>query len=91
MTGFLTEHALVSTAMGAFALVVTLVACATVLRKAGWSGWWAPILLVPVVNVVMLCVFAFSKWPVRADLEGARYLIRQQAEARMPRPEDRFR
>lgn len=33
------------------------------LRKAGFSAWWALLGLVPVVNVVMLWVFAFAEWP----------------------------
>jgi uncharacterized membrane protein YhaH (DUF805 family) len=33
------------------------------LRKAGFSGWWALLGLVPVVNIVMLWVFAFAEWP----------------------------
>ena len=36
---------------------------ARVARKAGYSGWWCLTMLVPVVNVVMLWVFAFADWP----------------------------
>ena len=36
----------------------------SVLVKAGFSRWWALILFVPLVNLVMLWVFAFMKWPV---------------------------
>ncbi len=36
---------------------------ARVARKAGYSGWWSLTMLVPVVNVVMLWVFAFADWP----------------------------
>lgn len=39
-----------------------------IIRRAGYSGWWALILLVPVVNLVMIWVFAFSTWPA---LRGA--------------------
>jgi hypothetical protein len=39
-----------------------------IIRRAGYSGWWALILLVPVVNLVMIWVFAFSTWPI---LRGA--------------------
>ncbi|VAW82498.1 hypothetical protein MNBD_GAMMA13-213 [hydrothermal vent metagenome] len=35
-----------------------------ILNKAGYSGWWAAILFVPVVNIIMIWVFAFSKWPI---------------------------
>ena len=32
-------------------------------RRAGYSGWWSLLMLVPIVNVVVLWVFAFSSWP----------------------------
>ena len=40
-----------------------------VLRRAGYSGWWVLITFVPLVNIVMIWVFAFSTWPAtrRAD------------------------
>lgn len=34
-----------------------------ILQKAGFDGLWALVLLVPVVNIVMIWVFAFSRWP----------------------------
>jgi uncharacterized membrane protein YhaH (DUF805 family) len=34
-----------------------------ILQKAGYSGWWSLIVLVPLVNVVMFYVFAFADWP----------------------------
>ncbi len=38
-----------------------------VTKKAGYSGWWSLIMLVPLANVVAMWVFAFSDWP---NLEG---------------------
>lgn len=41
-----------------------------IIRRAGYSGWWVLAMFVPIVNVVMLWVFAFAKWPAligRAD------------------------
>lgn len=32
-------------------------------RKAGYSGWWSLLMIVPIVNLVMIWVFAFVKWP----------------------------
>jgi uncharacterized membrane protein YhaH (DUF805 family) len=43
--------------------VLMIVATVKVLSKAGYSGWWVLIGLVPVANVVMYVVFAFSDWP----------------------------
>jgi uncharacterized membrane protein YhaH (DUF805 family) len=34
-----------------------------ILEKAGFNGWWTLVLLVPVVNVVMIWIFAFARWP----------------------------
>jgi uncharacterized membrane protein YhaH (DUF805 family) len=35
-----------------------------VFRKAGRNGWWSILLLVPVLNIVVVWVFAFVRWPV---------------------------
>jgi hypothetical protein len=35
--------------------------------KSGISGWWALLGLIPIVNLVMLWVFAFAKWPRYPD------------------------
>jgi hypothetical protein len=32
--------------------------------RAGYSRWWALTMLVPILNLVMLWVFAFTMWPV---------------------------
>lgn len=45
-------------------IVVSVVAWVKILTKAGYRGWWVLIALVPVVNLVMFLVFAFSEWPV---------------------------
>lgn len=48
----------------AVVIVVSVVAWVKILTKAGYRGWWVLIALVPVVNLVMFLVFAFSEWPV---------------------------
>lgn len=35
-----------------------------IVRKAGYHGALSLLLLVPVLNIVMLWVFAFARWPV---------------------------
>ena len=44
-------------------LAVPLLMIARVLRRAGFSRWWALLVLVPVVNVVALWLFAYARWP----------------------------
>lgn len=39
-----------------------------VLRRAGYSPWWALLVLVPLVNLVALWVFAYVRWPA---IDGA--------------------
>jgi uncharacterized membrane protein YhaH (DUF805 family) len=34
-----------------------------IIRRTGHSGWWILIMFVPIVNFIMLWVFAFAKWP----------------------------
>jgi hypothetical protein len=31
--------------------------------KAGFSPWWALLGVVPLINIIMLWVFAYAKWP----------------------------
>jgi hypothetical protein len=44
-------------------LAIYLVPIVTILRKAGYSGWWSLLVFVPLVNIIMLWVFAFAAWP----------------------------
>ena len=34
-----------------------------ILHKAGYSGWWILLLLIPLVNILMIWIFAFADWP----------------------------
>jgi hypothetical protein len=34
-----------------------------IVSKAGYSGAWALISLIPVINIIALWIFAFVKWP----------------------------
>jgi len=35
-----------------------------VLNRAGYSRWWLLTVVVPLLNLIMLWVFAFASWPV---------------------------
>jgi hypothetical protein len=45
------------------AIVVTVYIFGSVVKKAGFSRWWSLLLIVPLVNLIMVWVFAFMKWP----------------------------
>ncbi|QWC18013.1 DUF805 domain-containing protein [Cellulomonas dongxiuzhuiae] len=49
-----------------------LIAYVRIIQKAGYSGWWVLVGLVPVLNLVMFLVFAFSTWPVLKENERLR-------------------
>jgi uncharacterized membrane protein YhaH (DUF805 family) len=44
-------------------LLVYVVPAVKILQKAGYSGWWIILGFIPLVNLVMLWVFAFARWP----------------------------
>jgi len=35
-----------------------------ILSRAGYSRWWLLTIVVPLLNLIMLWVFAFADWPV---------------------------
>ena len=42
-----------------------------IIEKAGFDGRWALVLLVPVINIIMIWVFALSDWSLlRKDSRG---------------------
>jgi hypothetical protein len=46
------------------------VPAAKILGRAGYSKWWTIVFFVPVLNIVALWVFAYSRWPAAPDLSN---------------------
>ncbi|MSO94089.1 MAG: hypothetical protein EXQ86_11910 [Rhodospirillales bacterium] len=44
-------------------LVVIVWPVARILGRAGFSRWWVLLTFVPLVNIVALWVFAYTRWP----------------------------
>jgi len=44
-------------------IAIIIVPCWRIVSKAGYSGAWSLLALVPLVNVILLWVFAFVRWP----------------------------
>ena len=38
-----------------------------IVNRAGYNPWLSLLILVPLVNFVMLLIFAFSEWPVQKE------------------------
>ena len=34
-----------------------------IIQKAGYSGWWCLLLFIAPVNLIMLWIFAYARWP----------------------------
>jgi hypothetical protein len=56
--------ALALLALGALPVVLSIVSIVRIVQRAGFSGWWTLLILVPVVNMAALWYFAFAEWPV---------------------------
>ena len=52
-------------------LIFVIVCYVKIIARAGYSGWWVLILIVPVANIIFIGVFAFKKWPLQERLEAA--------------------
>jgi hypothetical protein len=46
-----------------------------IFSKAGYSGAMSLLMLVPIANIVVLCILAFGEWPIYRELN----YLRQQA------------
>ncbi len=68
------------------ALVVVIVAAVKILPKAGYSAWFALLLLIPLVGFVMILVFAFSDWPVDKELRHYRQVGSGSGREGYPEP-----
>lgn len=52
--------------------LIQIVAALKILPKAGYSRWFAILLLIPLVGPVMILVFAFSDWPLDKEVRAYR-------------------
>jgi hypothetical protein len=48
-------------------LILTIWGAWQGVRRAGYAGAWSLLLLVPLVNIAVLYVFAYSTWPAERD------------------------
>jgi uncharacterized membrane protein YhaH (DUF805 family) len=53
--------------MPLLAIVLVGVPVASILHRAGRSRWWTLIGFIPLINLIGLWLFAFSRWPAVED------------------------
>lgn len=88
--GFTDAQMLTLIAVYAVVAVVSIAVYLTIIRKAGYSGWWILTIFIPVVNLVMIAVFAFSEWPVTRELRTARLALQQYEQQQYAQGGSRF-
>ena len=59
-------HWLMPIVMPLLAIILLGVPIASILHRAGHSRWWTILAFVPLLNLVGLWVFAFTRWPSQA-------------------------
>jgi uncharacterized membrane protein YhaH (DUF805 family) len=62
----------VSIIIGIAFFLVFVIAYIKIITRAGYSGWWVLIIVVPFVNIVMLLIFAYKEWPIQRELRELR-------------------
>ena len=49
-------------------IIFVIYAYVRIIQKAGYSGWWVLMAIVPIGNLIMLGLFAFKEWPAQREL-----------------------
>src|SRR5205814_9640171 len=73
--GSLTGIVLSSVIFSLVAIIFAVVIYWRIFSKAGYSGALGILMLIPIINIVMLCILAFGQWPIYKELN----YLRQQA------------
>ncbi|HEU5227847.1 MAG TPA: hypothetical protein VFU49_08555 [Ktedonobacteraceae bacterium] len=71
---------LIAGLIGLASIVFSIIIFWKIFSKAGYSGALSLLMLVPIANLIMLCVLAFGEWPIYRELN----YLRQTAGARGP-------
>ena len=68
---------LTSAIFGLIFLILFIIIYWRIFSKAGYSGALSLLLLIPIVNIIMLCVLAFGNWPIHRELNALRQQLAQ--------------
>lgn len=66
--GFLIVYLLIMLAIVVFSIIIYW----KIFSKAGYSGAMGLLMLVPIANLVVLCILAFGEWPIYRELNALR-------------------
>ena len=51
--------------------ILAIIPSVMILRRLGYSGWWAILAAVSPINIIGLWVLAMVRWPIEKDQPGA--------------------
>src|SRR5690242_15721975 len=68
----LTTFSVIFGIIGLAMIVFSVLIYWKIFSKAGYSGAMSLLMLVPIANIVVLCMLAFGNWPVLQELEQLR-------------------
>jgi hypothetical protein len=74
-TGALTSIILSSVIFSLVAIIFAVVIYWRIFAKAGYSGALGLLMLVPIANIIMLCILAFGEWPIYKELNYLRQQV----------------
>ena len=63
---------LFSLVAGLIGLIFAIIIYWRIFSKAGYSGARSLLMLIPVVNLIIIIMFAFSEWPIQQELNRLR-------------------
>ena len=59
---------------GLIGLIFAIIIYWRIFSKAGYSGARSLLMLIPVVNLIIIIMFAFSEWPIQRELNQLRMM-----------------
>jgi hypothetical protein len=72
IAGTMAAFGVVGILVGIGLLILSLIINWTIAAKAGYSGALSLLMLIPLVNIIIILMFAFSEWPIQRELREAR-------------------
>ncbi len=58
--------------------IISIIIWCKIFRKTGYSWALGLLMLVPVANLVMFLILAFTKWPIEKELEDLKKSINEE-------------
>ncbi len=74
VTGYVTGVLVASLLAGLIGLIFAIIIYWRIFSKAGYSGARSLLMLIPVVNLIIIIMFAFSEWPIQRELNQLRMM-----------------